>query len=284
MKLGSTSWVLVPAEGSDPNLGRIDKAVALGISVMSVGFREPGQEDPDYQKRVAEYAAQKGIELRMGGGGRWSAADPEERKADIERAIKNFLEINKNTGIKFASTPCMPMSLNRWAPIPPMDERLDIIAESLATVGDAIAQAGMTIGLENHCDYRGYECAQILAKANRKNVMAQIDTGNAFTVFEEPIECAKAMAPWVVSCHLKDVKVTPLVGAPHFGSLAQNAILGQGHVDNVAICKILQEKSPDPASLALMVEPLTLRPEDDKDQYLQESLAWCRQALKAFID
>jgi len=281
VKLGSTGSVLIPAPGSDPLLGRIDRAVELGLSVISVGFREPAQRTPEYMHEVAEYAAKRGIELRRGGGGRIGSADPEERRAEVERVIDDLLEVNKYTGIRFSSFANQPMPHNRWAPEPPMDERIDIIGENLAAIGDAIRQAGMALGLENHCDYRGWECAAMLAKANRPNVMAQLDTGNAFTVFEEPVDCAMALAKYVVSCHLKDIKVTPLVS--RFGTVAVNAVLGEGQVDNIAICKILQEQAPDPASLALLVEPLTLKPEDDPNAYLLGSLAWAREKLAAFL-
>ena len=283
MKLGSVGGLLKPAGGADPIIGRIDRAVELGLSVISIGFREPGQREPAYMRSVAEAAAKKGVELRLGGGGRFGSADPEECKADVERVIDNLLFVNRHTGIKFSSLANGPMTHNRWSPEPPMDERIDIIAESLAKVADAVAPVGMTLGLENHCDYRGYECAAMLEKANRPNLMAQLDTGNAFTVFEEPVECAKAMARWVVSVHLKDVKVTPLAPAPWRGSRAETVPLGEGHVDNVTICQILQEQSPDPKSLALLVEPLALAPEDDPEEFLKASLAWARVKLAPFI-
>jgi len=164
-----------------------------------------------------------------------------------------------------------------------MDERIDMIAEGLGAVADGVASAGMTIGLENHCDYRGWECALMLEKANRPNLKAQIDTGNAFTVFEEPVDCARAMAKWVVSCHLKDVKVTPLRGAPVFGSVAETVPLGGGNVDNVAICQILWEQAPDPKSIALMVEPLYLPPDADSEAFLKTSIDWCREYLAKYI-
>lgn len=264
-------------------MGRIDRAVQLGMSVLGVGFREPSQRTPDYMKSVAEYAAKKGVELRVSTGGSFGSPDPEQRKVDVEQAIGDLLEVNRYTGIKYSSIVNRPMAHNRWAPDPPMDERIDIIGENLARIGDAIRSAGMTIALENHCDYRGYECAAMLAKANRPNVMAQIDTGNPFTVFEEPVECAKAMGKYVVSAHLKDIKVTPLIGDPWWGTKAENAVLGQGHVDNITICKILQELAPDPANIALMVEPLLLRPDEDANAWLEASVAWVKEKLAPFL-
>lgn len=281
MKLGCVGNLITVPENVDPIIGRINRCPELEISVISVGFRE--NREPHYLESVAEAAAKKGIELRLGGGGRFGSANPAERKEDIEKTIENLLEINRYTKITFSSLACLPMAHNRWAPNPPMDERIDIIAESLGTVADAVRSAGVIVGLENHCDYRGYECAAMLARANRPNLKAQLDTGNAFTVFEDPIDCAKALAKWTVSVHLKDVKVTPLAPAPWRSSRAETAPLGGGHVDNTAICQILQSEAPDPQSLALMIEPLSLAPDDDRDTFLNTSLSWAREHLAPFI-
>lgn len=281
MKLGSVSSLIDVPAGADPLLGRIERAAELGLNVLGIGFRE--NREPGYMARVAEAAMQRGIELRLGGGGRFGSADPAERRADIERTIEHLLLVHEHTGITFSSLANGPMSHNRWSPEPPMAERIDIIAESLGAVGDGVAAAGITVGLENHCDYRGYECAAMLERANRPNVRAQLDTGNAFTVFEEPIECAKALAPWAVSVHLKDVRVTPLAPAPWRGSRAESAPLGGGQVDNVTICRILQELAPDPAHLALLIEPLSLGPEDDRDAFLRTSIDWARTHLAPFL-
>jgi len=281
MKLGSTSGLVTIAADADPIIGRIEKAKELGLSVISVGFRE--NLDPGYKKSVADAAAKHGIELRLGGGGRWGSANPEERKEDIAKTVEHLLEVNRNTGIVFSSLANQPMSHNRWTADPPMNERIGIIAESLGAVADGVRSAGIVLGLENHCDYRGWECAEMLEKANRPNLKAQLDTGNAFTVFEEPVDCAKALAKWTVSVHLKDIKVTPLAGAPFRCSRADNAALGEGMVDNYTICKILQQESPEPDTLALLVEPLSLAPEDDRDVFLNTSIAWCRKALAEFL-
>jgi sugar phosphate isomerase/epimerase len=284
MKLGSVGGLVIPAAGADPILGRIDKAVELGISVISIGFREWGEREPDYLKRVGEYAAKRGIELRLGNGGRFGSANPAERKADVDRLTEDLLHVNKYAGIKFSSLANQPMPHNRWAPDPPMNERIDIIGENLAKLADNVRSAGITLGLENHCDYRGWECAAMLAKANRPNMMAQIDTGNAFVVFEEPVDCAKAMAKWVVSAHLKDIKVTPLAGEPWYGTRTATVPLGQGDVDNVTICAILQAESPDPSMLALMVEPLLTSQIPDRDVHLRESIAWAKAKLAKYLD
>jgi sugar phosphate isomerase/epimerase len=271
-----------PPEGVNPYFWRIDYCVNSGLTVLGTGFPEGDKTDPDLLKQVADYAAAKGIELRLGGGGSFGSANPAERVAAVERMTTSLLHINKYAGIKFSSVANVPMPHNRWAPDPPMAERIGIIGENLAKLADNVRSAGITLGLENHCDYRGYEIAAMLEAANRPNMMAQIDTGNAFTVFEEPVDCAKAMAKWVVSAHLKDIKVTPLLGKPWSGSKAENAPMGQGMVDNYTICQILTKESPDPKSLTLLLEPLS-GPED-KETFLQTSIAWCKAKLAEFIN
>ena len=285
MKFGSVGNLINPAPGADPLLGRIDRAAELGLNVISIGFREPAQRDPGYMASVAERAAKKGVELRLGGGGRFGSADPAERQAEVDRVIESLLFVNKHTGIKFSSLANGPMSHNRWSPEPPMDERIEIIGDNLAKVADGVASAGMTIGLENHCDYRGYECAAMLARGNRPNLRCQLDTGNAFTVFEEPVDCARALAKYTVSVHLKDVKVTPYAHEPFMGTTGASVALGEGNVDNAAICGILAAESPNPAGLALMIEPLVGLFADDaaREKFLQTSIAWARANLAAYI-
>ena len=278
MKLGTVGGLITVAPDADPNIGRIDRAVQLGLSVISIGFRE--NSDPDYAKRVGEHAAKKGIELRSGSGGTFGSANPDERKAAIERNVENCELLSKHAGIKFCSLANGPMTHNRWSPEPPMNERIDIIAESLATLADAVRPMGMVLGLENHCDYRGWECAAMLEKANRPNLKAQIDTGNAFTVFEEPVDCAKAMAKWVVSVHLKDIKVSPLLQGK---SVAETVPLGMGMVDNVTIVQILSEQAPDPRNIALLQEPLAMPAEWERDAFLNVSTEWCRKALAKYL-
>ncbi len=277
MKLGAVGGLITVAPDADPNIARIDKAAELGLSVISIGFRE--NKDPDYAKRVGEHAAKKGIELRSGSGGTFGSANPEERKAAIERNIENCAVLTK-AGIKFCSLANGPMTHNRWSPEPPMNERIDIIAESLAKLADAVAPMGMVLGLENHCDYRGWECAAMLEKANRPNMKAQIDTGNAFTVFEEPVDCAKAMAKWVVSVHLKDIKVSPLLAGK---SVAETIPLGMGMVDNATIVQILAEQAPDPKNISLLQEPLAMPAEWERDAFLRVSTDWCRKALAKYL-
>ncbi len=282
MKLGTVSNLITVPEGTDPVLGRIERAADLGLSVLGISLRDTWR-DQDYLERVGVLAQERGIELRIGAGGNFYLQGS-EAEAEVARVAEMLLAIARHTAIRFASTPAGPMlTTHRFTPGPPLPERLSLLARNLGSLADAVTEAGFTIGLENHCDYRGYEIAAIVAEANRPNLRVQIDTGNAFSVFEDPLDCARALAPYVVSCHLKDIAVTPFAPRPCQGTRAVSVPLGEGHVDNAAICQILQDQAPNPASLALLCEPFYLPDDTDPDQFLATSLTWARQHLAPFL-
>jgi sugar phosphate isomerase/epimerase len=207
-----------------------------------------------------------------------------EGEAEIARVAEMLTTIARSTPIRFSGLAAGPMlTTHRWTPGPPIEERLALLATNLGRLVDAVAGAGITLGVENHCDYRGHEVASIIQQANRPNLRVQIDTGNAFSVFEEPVDCARALAPYVVSAHLKDIHVTPFAPAPCRGSRAVAVALGEGHVDNLAICAILQEQAPDPATLALLIEPFYLPEDRDVTEFLTTSVAWARQHLAPYL-
>lgn len=286
MKLGCTANMLKPAAGGNPVVAQIERAAYFGMkSVMIViTFMDARDRTQAFYDSIAEAGQRLGVEPRLVVPVRAGAADPEERKRDVERVIGELQEANEKGGIGFSALANWPMSHTRWAPEPPMDERIDIIGGNLATIADAVP--GMVLGLENHTDYRGYEIAAMLARASRRNMLAQLDTGNPFCVFEDPVDAAKAMARYTVSVHLKDVKVTTFAGGgPAPGIRGEAVPLGQGMVDNEAILKILAAEAPDPKNIRLMMEPLYMPEGIDAEQdFLVPSIAWAREKLAAYLD
>jgi len=283
MKLGSVITLLPPPEGADPLIWRVDKAASLGLTCLGVFVREEWKA-PDYLRKVAEHAARKGVELRLGTGGNFYLHGAQAR-AEIDRVAEQVIHARRHLGTTFSSLAPGPMlTHHRFAAGPPLSERKARLSENLGTLADAVRGEGITLGLENHCDWRGHEVVEIVRGANRTNLMMQIDTGNAFSVFEEPVDCARAMGPWVVSSHLKDVHVTPFATGDMRGSRAVSVPLGQGHVDNVEICRILERESPDPASLTLLIEPFYVPEGVDPLKFLEESVAWGKVHLAEFLN
>lgn len=284
MKLGSVSNLIPVPDGEDQILGRITRAARLGLSSLNVNF-PPELPDQRYLEQVRSCAEENGVELRLGTTGvnfYIEGADGETARA---RAAERLRAIAKHTGIRFVALQAGPMlETHRWVPGKPIPERLAILASTMGAFADATSDTGVMLGLENHCDYRGHEIASIITQANRPNLRVQLDTGNAFSVFEEPVDCALALAPYVVSVHLKDIQVTPFAPAPCRGARGVAVPLGEGHVDNVAICRILQEQAPDPTGLALLFEPFYLADDVDPEAFMQTSLTWARTHLAPYLN
>jgi sugar phosphate isomerase/epimerase len=112
----------------------------------------------------------------------------------------------------------------------------------------------------------------------------QLDTGNAFSVFEDPIECARVMAPWVVSVHLKDILVTPFSYDDVQGIRGVSVPLGEGQVDNAAICGILRRHAPDPSSIPLLIEPFYIPRGADVTAFFETSVAWAKRELREYLE
>jgi sugar phosphate isomerase/epimerase len=283
MKLGSVSNLIPVPDGEDPILYRITGAAQLGLSVLSVNFA-PDLPDSSYLEQVRACAQEHGIELRLGSTGANFYLEGAEGEANRDRAAERLRTIAHHTGIRFSALQAGPMlETHRWVPGKPIPERIALLAQTMGAFADAVRDTGVMLGLENHCDYRGHEIASIITLADRPNLRVQLDTGNAFSLFEDPIDCAVAVAPYTVSVHLKDIYVTPFAPPPCPGSRAVAVPLGEGHVDNVAVCRILQEQAPDPATLALMFEPFYLG-DADPEAFMQTSLAWSRTHLAPYLN
>lgn len=282
MKLGTVTTLLPAPQGVRPLLWQIDKAAELGLPALGTWLRPEAAKDTTLLNDVAARARARNVELLMGVGGNFTLSGA-ELDAEIERVATAVAAIARATGIRVCGTGCGPMSLTRWSADPPLADRLERLPQNLGRLADAVAGARVTVAVENHCDYRGHEIAGIVERAGRPNLRVQLDTGNAFAVFEDPVACARVLARHTVSVHIKDIRVVPFAGEPCPGTRALSVPLGEGHVDNEAICALLQQEAPDPAGLALMVETFYLDDATDPLAFLQTSVAWARRHLAQYL-
>jgi sugar phosphate isomerase/epimerase len=287
MKLGTMN--LLAAPGRDPNLDAvrdgIATAAAAGLEVLGFSLSAGKWLDAVALSRTAELAEDRGIELRVDLEPNLylAGADLDE---EIERTARAMEILAEHARVRYASVSAGPiLTTHRWMPGPPIDERIELAGRSLAAFADAALGSRMTLALENHCDYRGHEIRAMIELAGRPNLKAQLDTGNAFAVFEDPIDCAEALAEFVVSVHVKDVHVTPFSPPPSKcpGTRGVAVPLGGGHVDNAAICDILAERAPNPSEIALIIAPFYIAEDVDPQEFLTQSVGWARENLAAHL-
>ena len=126
-------------------------------------------------------------------------------------------------------------------------ERARATIEGLRGAAPVAQDLGIVLVLENHEDFTGSEIARIMEEVDHPSVGALYDFGNSMMVLEDPMEAAKAMAPFVRTVHLKDhiLTVDPFGTG---GSDAENTIVcgvpvGRGKIDIEGILGYLLENT-----------------------------------------
>ena len=97
---------------------------------------------------------------------------------------------------------------------------------------EVAADNDVVLAIENHIDFTGPEMLQIVEGVDSDHLRVNLDTGNPLRVYEDPVECARVLAPYTVATHTKDITTggkggSPSTRFPFFPSCPT----GQGLVD-----------------------------------------------------
>jgi sugar phosphate isomerase/epimerase len=125
--------------------------------------------------------------------------------------------------------------------------------KSLDLAGPILEQHRMRLAVENHKDYRAADLADLLRQLKSQFIGVCVDTGNNIALLEDPLETAKTLAPWALSCHLKDMGVREYAE----GFLLSEVPLGEGFLDLKQIIDVLRSAHPE---LRLHLEMMTRDP------------------------
>lgn len=192
----------------------------ININGPNGRFLGADPSDLDHRKRVRRAIEAVGFFVEVGGGQIIRETEvirqlqlASDLGADVLRTIMSFeTSLEHTLGLARKSLEvCLP------------------IAESL----------GVRIALENHEDITGSELAGFLQEINHPSLGALLDTGNEFSVYQDPLEAARLLAPYAISTHIKDQKRV-LVGDE---VCSVGVALGTGDVPLPAIIKLLNQES-----------------------------------------
>jgi 3-oxoisoapionate decarboxylase len=124
---------------------------------------------------------------------------------------------------------------------------------SLRLAEPVVARFKVTLAVENHKDFRTDELVGVMKAISSEHVGVCVDTGNSIALLERPTDTAEQLAPWVRSCHLKDMGVEPAAD----GFLLAEVPLGEGFLDLAGIVGVLRKARP---GLRLSLEMITRDP------------------------
>ncbi|NIP98949.1 MAG: TIM barrel protein, partial [Akkermansiaceae bacterium] len=98
---------------------------------------------------------------------------------------------------------------------------------SLKMVEPLTPRFGFKLAFENHNDWRTEELLDLLNRLESEAVGATFDFGNNLALLEDPHEVCEALAPFILSTHVKDMGVE----AHEDGFLLSEVPLGDGVLD-----------------------------------------------------
>ena len=112
---------------------------------------------------------------------------------------------------------------------------------SIQLAAPIAAKHRIPLAIENHKDWRIFQLVGMLEKLDSEYVGVCVDTGNSFALLEDPLDVAKAYAPWAKAVHLKDMAVCEYQD----GILLADISLGEGLIDLKQVVSILRQKDPE---------------------------------------
>lgn len=129
----------------------------------------------------------------------------------------------------------------------PHEPQLKRLTKILKKACEEAETYGLTLALENHIDYTADEILTLIEKVKFDNLRVNLDTGNALRMFEDPVQVAEKLAPYVVATHIKDlspVKYNKFYNTrctPRDWFFWASVPVGDGIIDIPSIVRILHD-------------------------------------------
>ena len=257
MKLGFIGYIYPPAPEINKPLDylkwQLVKAHELECEVLHVSSPMPTEkaEEDELRGLLNKYGIE--LELRVGRdvfeltGPNAAAA----RKNIVER-----IKYARSFGVKILRNGygTLKEETTRFNKKNPVKAQLDFLTGNLKEAAKIFEANDMLYALENHCDFTGRELATVFERVNSANVGAALDTANGYTVFCDPNDDVKDLAPYSITTHIKDSKVMDYKGDDIMPYLPLGCPLGDGNVDIAEAIQILREQSPHAQGLHLVLE------------------------------
>ncbi|HBY92587.1 MAG: sugar phosphate isomerase/epimerase [Ardenticatenaceae bacterium] len=165
-----------------------------------------------------------------------------------------------------------PFPADGWTPLAvPRQVVLERLVKTLRRLVPEAEARGLVLALENHGDLRIAEMEWILAELRSPSLRVQLDVAEQTTLFEDPLETVRRLAPHAVTVHWVDF-VPRLTNRGYFVTACRP---GEGLLPLAEMAAILRTV-PQPL-LVFVAGQAEHR--SDEDPIVQEHLAFLRREL-----
>ena len=126
-----------------------------------------------------------------------------------------------------------------------MAEWREFVARSKDGIRRMVAlaeRARLPVAMENHKDWTGEELAALMKEYSSEYLGVCLDFGNNLSLLDDPYEVVEALAPYTISTHMKDSRVS--MGTNKL--LLGDVVLGDGVLDIARILELLRKGGRNP--------------------------------------
>lgn len=187
----------------------LDYAAQQGTKVVHFSeLRFLGAQDDASLDRLGTRARELGIEIEVGMRSLCRTSKAFDPKAGpVEEQFANGLRIAQR--LKSPILRCFLGTANdRGIPggnDPVIDYHIEVMTRFLRSVRSRALDAGIKIAVENHAgDMQARELKMLVEEAGRDFTGVCIDSGNPVWALEDPHLTLETLAPYVLTCHLRD--------------------------------------------------------------------------------
>lgn len=217
------------ANFSDP-LIFIQEAAKLGASAVQIPF---GICDATRVWALRDAAERSGIALE-------STVSLPKDEPDLTR-FEEELRTLRELGVKIARTVLLPgRRYEQFTSVIDLANTMRAATKALSDAEKMARKNGVKLALENHKDQTTEERLALLEQFSSEHLGACLDVGNNMALLEDPVEVARAFAPWTLTVHFKDQGVRESLD----GFDLADVPIGEGAIDLREIIKIIRHKQP----------------------------------------
>ena len=241
--LAYTSFVIRMLRGRDvlrggtasglPAQTLVELCESFGASGCQMDLAQLGAAEPALLASVRDAVEKRGLFLEL---------SVPAKSLEDEQAFARAAAVSRALGVKLWRVALL--SGRRYEDFKTMEEWRAFAARWESALPRAAAwleRAGIQAGIENHKDFLAGELAALLRRVDSRNLGACVDFGNNLALLDEPMALVEALAPWVVTTHLKDMAVRPY----ERGFELSEVPLGQGILPLARMVDVLRHARPD---------------------------------------
>ncbi len=238
MKVGLDALTL-KAVSLDP-LELLELTRAHGLEGLHFSARLLQGRDDDYLDKLAAEAQAHGLYLELAGAG-VNPGQSGRTVAEMVEEWKPLFRLARRLNAPFLNT-CFGLLKERTFSAPTLAEQIELTIEVLRELSVMAADFDVMITMELHVDLTSLELVRVIEAVDSAHVRANLDTANALGLLEDPVDAARALAPYVHTTHFKDTCIYPTEEGYNWQG---GAPLGRGLVDLPAVVEILYRANPN---------------------------------------